>query len=42
MSRLEPGGRLVMYTGVPILEGRDPLREVIEPAFVRAGADLIY
>lgn len=42
IPRLEPGGRLVMYTGVPILDGRDPLRGSIEPLLLRAGAHLTY
>jgi methylase of polypeptide subunit release factors len=32
LDRLAPsGGRLVLYTGVPIVEGRDPLRDRLEP-----------
>jgi methylase of polypeptide subunit release factors len=28
--RLEPGGRMLLYTGVAIVEGRDELREALE------------
>ena len=31
LPRLAPGGRLVLYTGAAMVEGRDPLREAVEP-----------
>ena len=31
LPRLAPGGRLVLYTGVPIVDGRDPFRDAIAP-----------
>ena len=38
LRRLEPGGRLVLYTATPILEGgRDPLRQALDPVLESAG-----
>jgi SAM-dependent methyltransferase len=31
MQRLAPGGRLVLYTGVAMADGVDPLREALQP-----------
>ena len=42
LQRLSPGGTLVVYTGAPILEGRDVLREAVEPSFRDAGATFSY
>lgn len=36
LSRLAPGGRLLLYTAAPIEDGRDPLREALEPLLARA------
>lgn len=41
-ARLEPGGRLILYTGAAIVDGRDALREALEPAMAEAGCDLSY
>lgn len=38
LERLEPGGRLLLYTGAPIVGGRDRLREELG----RLGAELSY
>jgi SAM-dependent methyltransferase len=41
LARLEPGGRLVLYTATPIQAGgRDPLREALEPVLAAADAGL--
>jgi methylase of polypeptide subunit release factors len=39
--RVEPGGRVLLYTGSAILEGRDELREALERA-LPSGATLRY
>lgn len=31
-ARLAPGGRIVLYTGSPVIDGRDALREVLDDA----------
>lgn len=33
LAALRPGGRLILYTGVPIIGGRDPLRAALAPLF---------
>ena len=40
--RLEPGGRMLLYTGVAIVEGRDALREELERALPGLGCTLRY
>jgi methylase of polypeptide subunit release factors len=42
LGRLSPDGRLVVYTGAPILDGRDVLREAVEPLCREAGATFGY
>jgi methylase of polypeptide subunit release factors len=42
VDRLAPGGRLLLYTGAPIVEGRDVLRAALEPLLERAGARFTY
>ncbi|RYF37415.1 MAG: methyltransferase domain-containing protein [Comamonadaceae bacterium] len=42
LSRLAPGGRLVLYTGVPIQDGDDPFFAAVEPALKSAGAGIDY
>jgi methylase of polypeptide subunit release factors len=42
MDRLRPGGRLLLYTGVPILEGRDPFLAAVEPVIKRAACRFDY
>ena len=37
LARLAPGGRLVLYTGAAMIEGRDPLFDALEPLPRRAG-----
>lgn len=33
LAALRPGGRLILYTGVPIIAGADPLRAALGPLF---------
>jgi methylase of polypeptide subunit release factors len=40
--RLEPGGRMLLYTGVAIVEGRDELREALERELPGLGCSLRY
>ena len=42
LPRLAPGGLLALYTCTPIVEGRDLLREALEPAFAKAGVTVRY
>ncbi|MBA3710172.1 MAG: class I SAM-dependent methyltransferase [Planctomycetes bacterium] len=42
LARLQPGGRLILYTGTPIIAGRDPFWEAILPAITAAGAAGTY
>jgi methylase of polypeptide subunit release factors len=42
IARLRPGGQLLLYTGVPIIEGRDPFLAAIAPALQRAGSRFDY
>lgn len=37
LPRLAPGGRLILYTGSAIVDGRDPLREVLQRQLAQAG-----
>lgn len=41
-QRLEPGGRLLLYTGVAIVDGRDEVRGELETAAAEAGCALAY
>ena len=41
-SRLTPGGRLLLYTGSAIVDGRDELRAALEGAMEGAGCTLDY
>ena len=41
-ERLDPGGRLLLYTGSAIVEGRDELREALEREMSRRGWQLRY
>ena len=42
LQRLRPGGRLVLYTGVPILAGQDPLWQALRPTLQRACSAVEY
>ena len=42
LARLAPRGRLVLYTGSPIVDGRDPLRAELGALCHRHGAELRY
>lgn len=42
LARLEPGGRLVLYTGAAIVEGRDACREALAQVCDDAGASWAY
>ena len=42
LSRLAPGGRLVLYTGAPIVDGRDPFRDEVAPLLAQAGCAFSY
>ena len=42
MDRLQPGGRLLLYTGSAIVAGEDRLRTALERAADRHGCDLCY
>ena len=42
LPRLRPGGRLLLYTGAPIVAGRDPLRAALADLAARQGAALRY
>jgi SAM-dependent methyltransferase len=41
-ERLNPGGRMLLYTGSPIVEGDDPFRRRLEHALPRLGMRLDY
>ena len=41
-GRLKPDGRLILYTGAAIVEGRDALRESLGCALAERGCDLRY
>ena len=40
LDRLAPGGRLMLYTGVAIVDGVDPFRQAAEAMLGTAGWDL--
>lgn len=40
--RLAPGGRMILYTGVAIVDGRDPLRKQLEARLQTLGCSLRY
>jgi methylase of polypeptide subunit release factors len=40
--RLEPGGRMLLYTGVAIVDGRDALRDRLERELPELGCSLRY
>lgn len=42
LSRLAPGGRLVLYTGTPIVSGVDPFFEFVEPLLQLHCSQFIY
>jgi SAM-dependent methyltransferase len=42
LARLEPGGRIALYTGTAILDGRDGFRELAERLCRDAGASFDY
>jgi methylase of polypeptide subunit release factors len=41
LDRLAPGGRLVLYTATPVIDGEDPLRAALAPVLARA-AEVSY
>ena len=41
-GRLAPGGRLLFYTGVAIVDGRDPLQAELAPVLMHAGLEWRY
>ena len=42
LDLLAPGGRLILHTGVSIVDGRDVLRTALEPALPSVGVALTY
>ncbi|MEC5216478.1 methylase of polypeptide subunit release factors [Actimicrobium sp. GrIS 1.19] len=42
ITRLAPGGRLLLYTGVAIVDGIDPLQAELLPLLAAAGCDWSY
>jgi release factor glutamine methyltransferase len=42
LVRLAPGGRLVLYSGTPIIAGRDPLLESLGPSLERHAREFSY
>ena len=42
LHRLAAGGRLILYSGAAIVEGRDTLREALRPTLQRARGPLTY
>lgn len=42
LPRLAPGGRLVLYTGAPIVAGRDPFLDAVAPLLDAAGCSFSY
>lgn len=42
LGRLAPGGRLLLYTGAPIVEGRDPFRDDVAPLLAGQGCAFSY
>jgi SAM-dependent methyltransferase len=42
LTRLAPGGRLLLYTGVAMIDGTDPLLAELTPLLVASGCDWRY
>jgi methylase of polypeptide subunit release factors len=42
LARLPPGGRLVLYSGTPIVEGHDPLFQSLRPLVERTASNFSY
>ncbi|MGE4240673.1 methyltransferase [Ramlibacter sp.] len=42
LARLRPGGRLLLYTGVAIVDGKDPFLAEVEPLLSAASCDWTY
>ncbi|MGE5261491.1 MAG: methyltransferase [Actinomycetota bacterium] len=42
LARLAPGGRMVLYGGTPIVEGRDPLLQLLRPLLERDASAFSY
>ena len=42
LPRLRPGGRLILYTGTPILNGADPLIESLQPSLQLYASHFVY
>jgi methylase of polypeptide subunit release factors len=42
LTRLTPGGTLMLYTGVAIVNSQDPFLEVVRPLIAQAGAHVSY
>ena len=42
LPRLRPGGRLILYTGTPILNGADPLIESLRPSLQLYASHFVY
>jgi methylase of polypeptide subunit release factors len=42
LGRLRPGGRLLLYTGTPVVEGRDVFRHAVGPALASGTATFEY
>lgn len=42
LTRLRPGGRLVLYTGTPIIGGIDPFYESLKPLLQLPGLQFVY
>ena len=42
LSRLRAGGRLILYTGTPILGGADPLFESLQPSLQLYASRFVY
>ena len=39
---LSPGGRMILYTGAPIVDGSDPFRDAVTPVLQQAGCPFSY
>jgi methylase of polypeptide subunit release factors len=42
LTRIRPGGRLILYTGMPIIAGVDPFLEAVRPLVQLAGLQFVY
>jgi methylase of polypeptide subunit release factors len=42
VARLRPGGRLILYTGTPIIGGLDPFFEAVRPLVQLPGLQFVY